>query len=691
MYLKRIELFDWKAYGNHHVFEFPRPTKSRNVILIGAKNGYGKTSLLEAIIFGLFGRDGLSLAARADQLGDDERRRQSYADFVEKAFYERAIAEGRTEMSVSLSFIGEDDDGVDHELTLERSWSFTMSGALRPDGETLAITVDGEEVLAPRTEDPDEFFRGLIARETVPPNLAPFFLFDGEQVQSLAKREMASQVRHGIEGFLGATIMKELARDLRAYGRKKSSEVGGLDDGRLNVLREQLEAKEAELEDAERRKAKLDERHASLERHQADIQGRITGRTGGAITTVRQLSEKLKSIEVQLDRMRNELADMLAGDFALALAGDRVRNQLSVRLDAEIRLSQHEQSVAASSGRISQFSTALAAAPPHFEPPLTDTQIEALQRKIEAAWQSLWSPPPEGCAPEHRHGFLSDLDKRAVADRLRNVDALGQEQIETTLGRIESLERDRSRVKADLQRYMSFESDLDGLNNELNGLRDQLSEVNDGRRELERLITALTSDVTSRRAEYQKEVGRLASNAGTLNCISLAERIANMLEPFVEDAIGAQVDELAERMTEAFREMAHKSYVEKIAIDRECNVALLSKSGADIRGLDQSAGENQVFAFSLISAIAQAAAIEFPIIIDTPLARLDEQHRLRILKHFTHRAGEQIILLTQDTEVVDKYYAAIQSRVAREFLIENEAKPGARVGRARVLADRYFE
>ena len=58
MFLRSIQLRDWKAYANGQ-FDFPIPTKNKNVVLIGAKNGYGKTSLLEAIILGLYGRDGM--------------------------------------------------------------------------------------------------------------------------------------------------------------------------------------------------------------------------------------------------------------------------------------------------------------------------------------------------------------------------------------------------------------------------------------------------------------------------------------------------------------------------------------------------------------------------------------------------------------------------------------------------------
>lgn len=54
MHLSHITLRDWKAYTTAN-FDFPAPASGRNIVLIGAPNGYGKTSLFEAIVLGMFG------------------------------------------------------------------------------------------------------------------------------------------------------------------------------------------------------------------------------------------------------------------------------------------------------------------------------------------------------------------------------------------------------------------------------------------------------------------------------------------------------------------------------------------------------------------------------------------------------------------------------------------------------------
>ena len=142
-------------------------------------------------------------------------------------------------------------------------------------------------------------------------------------------------------------------------------------------------------------------------------------------------------------------------------------------------------------------------------------------------------------------------------------------------------------------------------------------------------------------------------------------------------------------MTEAYREMAHKQHVKEIKIDPNLDVQLLSEKGRDLRGLDSSAGDNQIFALALIAAIANVVNFSVPVIMDTPLARLDVEHRNNVLDYFTARAGEQIILLSQPNEVHGPYLEKIHTRLCAKFLIEHE-ELGDGMGLNHVRPNSYF-
>jgi len=188
MYIKSITLRDWKAYTSAN-FEFPAPLPDKNIILIGAPNGYGKTSLFEAIVLGLFGRNGLPLVARSPFSSDEqERLATSYKNFLEKALYRGAIDAGRTSCSVKLTFVDEGE-----EIEIQRIWHFSERGQFKPlDEEVRVYEGVTRKVIGPSASDDSdelEWFRDYIARRFLPYYLAAFFLLMGNRsVPSLSVR-----------------------------------------------------------------------------------------------------------------------------------------------------------------------------------------------------------------------------------------------------------------------------------------------------------------------------------------------------------------------------------------------------------------------------------------------------------------------------------------------------------------------
>jgi DNA sulfur modification protein DndD len=225
MHLRTVELRDWKAYENAR-FDFPPPADGRNVILIGGRNGFGKTSFFEALILGLYGRDGITLILRAAAAADESGRARSYGEFMQRALNGGALAAGRAECRIRLTF--EDEGG--EPIVIERKWFFSDNGRPRQGGGAEEVRIlEGaarRPVAPPRSEpEPEAWYRDWISRHFLPTHLAGFFLFDGEASSAFAERSMDQQVRTGIEGLLGLTWLRKLQTDLRAYAGAKRREL----------------------------------------------------------------------------------------------------------------------------------------------------------------------------------------------------------------------------------------------------------------------------------------------------------------------------------------------------------------------------------------------------------------------------------------------------------------------------------
>jgi DNA sulfur modification protein DndD len=219
-------------------------------------------------------------------------------------------------------------------------------------------------------------------------------------------------------------------------------------------------------------------------------------------------------------------------------------------------------------------------------------------------------------------------------------------------------------------------SELERLNQQAGRLREQMGE-------LTRQQQSDTGELSRLRAEAGRMAARHESAQPSLARAAKAEKIATLISEAIEDLYPKYVARLGDEMTLVYKQLAHKSLVKKIEIARDCTVKLLGDKGHDIRTMDSSAGEEQIFALSLIAAIAKVSGTKVPIVMDTPLARLDTDHRSNVLRYFAAQAGEQVIFLSQPDEIHGAYLKVVADRVCAKYHIEFEELDNG-VGKAHV-------
>ena len=102
-------------------------------------------------------------------------------------------------------------------------------------------------------------------------------------------------------------------------------------------------------------------------------------------------------------------------------------------------------------------------------------------------------------------------------------------------------------------------------------------------------------------------------------------------------------------------------YINRLASDI-LYIKIIDRNGHMIRKSALSAGEKEVFAVSLLWGLAQTSEQTLPIIIDTPLSRLDSTHRDNIVNNYFPNAGEQLVMALNNTAKHANSHLAIMGK-----------------------------
>ncbi|MGE0117033.1 MAG: AAA family ATPase [Dongiaceae bacterium] len=680
MQLRAVELRDWRSY-RHARFEFPVPKGRRNVILIRGPNEHGKTSFFEAVTLGLFGREGLFLVPRARVAtnGDlSDRQALTYSQFLEGTLHRRAIAQGRHNCAVTLEF--EDADG--EPIALTRKWYFSANGQHKLyDDELLIFEGQGHRPVAPpaAVTDRDGWYRDLIARTFLPAPLAEFFLFDGEQVQRYANRGMAGQVRLGIEGLLGLPVLKSLKESLHKYAQAQRAGAVSPSDKKVRQVELEIAGLDGEITEERRKQSDAVALLPGLEAESQELLQRLGGGGEGTMALVADLIREEERFRAEADRATEALMKLLGEDVALALAGPNLRSETVRRLTAEQTREGWEAGRDQGNANLDRYVADLSHRLESLKPPFDLAQREIVAGAARAAWDALWHPAPDGCAESYVHGGLMGAGRTQAIERLV---VAGSRSAAELSGLVVTIRSSVETAEAKKRERLSLEQkapEAERLSVRLKEVSEEIGRLRQQRDTAGRAADALEGQLVQKRAELGRYTDSIGRGAPALRRAAQAETAADLIEAILKDAIPTQVKAVAEAMTTAWKSMAHMSErVDRIEITPECEVKMLNRKGENLHEIEKSAGASQVFTQALIWAITHVSSQDFPFVVDTPLARLSRDQRLGVLKTFTDRPG-QVILLSTDEEVVGDKLDAIRDRIASAFQLRVRSDDGVSV------------
>lgn len=155
-------------------------------------------------------------------------------------------------------------------------------------------------------------------------------------------------------------------------------------------------------------------------------------------------------------------------------------------------------------------------------------------------------------------------------------------------------------------------------------------------------------------------------NDDNARIIQYAAMSIEVLTEFKARLQASKLTQLSDAVTGCFKRLVEKgSLISRIAIEpRTLDITLIDSRGNELQKSQLSAGEQQMFAISIVWALALTSGYKAPVVIDTPMARLDSAHRINFITKYLPNASSQVIVLSTDEEVYGQYLDLIRDKVA---------------------------
>lgn len=663
MILTRIELTDFRSYRGFNVIDLSRCGQGdgKNIVVIGGLNGAGKTTLLDAVTFALLGVvDAFKYIEDMGRKGDGKQK----IDRTLAGLLNREAREaGQNEAKVRLAFL---DDHA-RKFSVERRWIYDNRGRFTDD--PLEVSMDGKDWT-------DEQYTDFL-KNRIPPEVVKFFAFDGEKIQSIAQDDVGDSVIEGINSLLGFHVLNALVSDLDKLQDeyRQDSQRRNRHEEELGDLRNRETKLDNQIQEAEDEKVQLEDRVEILKDRIRGMLDEISELLGGQATNPKELQKQLDQATEQIRSLKEELLNSVDRWVTPALPADLL-GELAAQLAAEEQRSQWEEGKKkVEPQRNMLIERVLGPAAEQPSPPLHPPQVQFLRQRIHNEWDDLFNPPPSGIAEYVIHGYLSSEERAQVRAKCAQVMQSEVKELDSMLSQLDAAERRSRDLRQQLERVRDSER-VTELMKEKEQLDRELGETQQAWDAIKRNIQNLATDLRDIRQKITKKEDELLATGKSGDRVNFVRKVKRAVQKYQEALRPRKRNEVAEYLTSIYRRLARKEdVVDSIELDEKTyRPHLLDRRGNVMPLHTLSAGEREIYALSLLWALGKTSRRELPVIIDTPLARLDSHHRANIVKQYLPIAGPQVIVLSTDTEIDRENFGLISDNLAAIYRLEFDAR-----------------
>lgn len=649
MYFSKIVLNNFGIYKGEHCITLHNQNGRRNITLVGGMNGRGKTTILDAVFLCLYGRKATEYITG---------KKEAYASVLQDHI-NKSAPDQRTYITLEFAL----DDETSSVISITRAWK---KAGKRID-TTLDVLKDGlrDEYLSENWE--------YYVEELIPFGIAKFFFFDNEKISQIADDEAFDKVKDSIKSVMGVTTIESLCAHISKIAKGKTEALKAFQDSEsqseFNELTSQLNEIENNIRTVKDRRASL---VPLLEKLLVDLENaeqefwKKGGNLGLNKAEIEKQKEHLRTVEAE-----NKLRAINAASSPvtpLCLCKSLVVDAYNAAMaDEKNRAKQYSEPIVTAlyNGLMSRCQAEFG------QMKFYDTLKEIIDRQFQE-----YRAPQCAAAPIELSPLSLSLIERLINEEYTKIVTLAhhlREQRETN-----------ENLLLQLDVHLNSSADQAGAVELLDTIKDfeaQKGRYEAGIAKCDEELHTLQTQHAAIEGKRNKAMLKIASQADAKDdngrILQYATMTLEVMHEFITRLQAQKVHKLEANIAKCFQYLAQKqAIITSITIDPVTLDITLRDYGGGVLLKDQlSAGEKQMFAISILWGLALTSGYKLPVIIDTPMARLDSAHRTNFINRYLPNASSQVIVLSTDEEVYGQYLEDIKSYVNDSYtLIYDDAE-----------------
>jgi DNA sulfur modification protein DndD len=639
--LESITLNNFRQYYGKQTIDFSQ-SDEKNITVIHGENGSGKTALLNAFSWCLYGD--LNLPQSENIINEHAIQQTVIGDYVQAV--------------VTIEFWDRDLKYILSRVIKGKKDRYQLGFT---DTDVKLVYV--ESGVTQKINNPSVEINRIL-----PENLRSYFFFDGERIDNLAKEEGSDDVKDAIKTMMGLEILERSIKHTETARKRFLDEMKNYADSDTLALIEKEEKLDNEILNFDNELEQF-EKNISLNNKQIKEKEERLKQIEGSKQLQEKRDEKQKGLiqlKDELEKNNKSLQDILSRKGYLAFT-ESIVGKAKQELEGNTGDSGNVLTGVSSDFIKERLEVGecicgehLLPNSPHYHN--VESLLDQLAPKSLDAAISSFKGDMKVMNVERTNVFkdIKSLKKKSM-DLKQSIRIL-QEEIEEISKQLSSKE---SEEIADLEKSR-------------NKLKEQNAELNQkiGRIRFEK--EKLVEDLKEVQKERKKTEGKLEKATLTQNRMETCEKLIKVMNKLYDIRERAVKKHLQERISQVYSKFLRKGYTIQLTEDYELRVL-----NHYLKPVGMSQGERQITSLSFIGAIVDIAREQFnreqkqsfeeggiyPLVMDSPFGALDSDHRKRIA-HGINKLADQVIVIVSTSQWRGEVEGQMEHLIGKEYNLD---------------------